>query len=241
MIVMQGSLRKLLNSKYNDLKWNFKILILYYITKGLNTIHKAKLIHKDFHSGNIVNRDVVSSYVTDFGLCKPVSQKSSSEGIFGVLPYIAPEVLHGEEYTQKSDIYFFGIVISEVFSGYPPYHDIPHDENLAIKICLGYRPEIKCEVPRLLLDLMNKCLDAESQNRPTAEELINTLNQLYEDLKNKKSELSQQVKEIKDSNKNSKQVISTRLNYQTHKQAIYTSRLLKYQNLPKPINATGKK
>ncbi|CAG8564339.1 9465_t:CDS:2 [Cetraspora pellucida] len=45
------------------------------------------------------------------------------------------------------------------------------------------------------------------------------------------------AKEIKESVKNSNQVISTRLNYQTHKQAIYTSRRLNYQNLPKPINA----
>ncbi|CAG8804599.1 8654_t:CDS:1, partial [Cetraspora pellucida] len=46
-----------------------------------------------------------------------------------------------------------------------------------------------------------------------------------------------QAKEIKEPVKNPNQVISTRLNYQTHKQAIYTSRLLSYQNLPKPINA----
>ncbi|RIB11147.1 kinase-like domain-containing protein, partial [Gigaspora rosea] len=232
----QGSLRKLLNSKYNDLNWNHKLMILSYIADGLNKIHKAKLMHKDFHSGNIVNESLISSYITDFGLCKPVSQKASSKGIFGVLPYIAPEVLHGEEYTQKSDIYSFGIIMSEVFTGYPPYHNIPHDENLAIKICLGYRPEIESEIPRILLDLMNKCLDSEPQNRPAAEELVNMLNQFYIDLENEKSELSKQFKNIKNLSKNSNQVISIRLNYQTHKQAIYTSRLLKFQNLPKQIN-----
>ncbi|RIB07410.1 hypothetical protein C2G38_2113837, partial [Gigaspora rosea] len=50
-----------------------------------------------------------SSFITDFGLCKPVSQDSSSAEIFGVLPYIAPEVLYTKEYSQKSDIYSFGI------------------------------------------------------------------------------------------------------------------------------------
>ncbi|RIB23656.1 kinase-like domain-containing protein, partial [Gigaspora rosea] len=242
MIVMQyakqGSLRKLLDSKYNDLNWDYKIIILYYIANGLNAIHEAKLMHKDFHSGNIVNRDMISSYITDFGLCKPVSQDSSTEGMFGVIPYIAPEVLYtgGKEYTQKSDIYSFGIIMSEVFTGYPPYHDIPHNKDLAIKICLGYRPKINCEIPRLLLDLMNKCLDARPQNRPDAKELANILNQFYKDLKNEWTELSKQVKEIKNSSKISNQIISTRLNYQTHKQATYTSRFLNYQNLPKPIN-----
>src|SRR5690349_20133727 len=119
----QGSLRKLLDCKYYDLDWRCKVAILYYIADGLNTIHKANLVHKDFHSGNIVNKDLYNSYITDFGLYKSVSQNSSTEGIFGVIPYIAPEVLYtgGKEYTQKSDIYSFGIIMSEVFTGYPPY------------------------------------------------------------------------------------------------------------------------
>ncbi|RIB10645.1 kinase-like domain-containing protein, partial [Gigaspora rosea] len=101
----------------------------------------------------------------------------------GVLPYIAPEVLYtnGKEYTQKSDIYSFGIIMSEVFTGYPPYHDIPHNEDLATRICLGYRPEIRCEVPQLLLDLMNTCLNAEPQNRPTAKKLAIRLEQFFKD------------------------------------------------------------
>ncbi|RIB27520.1 kinase-like domain-containing protein [Gigaspora rosea] len=242
MIVMehakQGSLRKLLDSKYNDLNWKHKLIILHYIANGLNTIHKPKLMHKDFHTGNIVNGNIVNSYITDFGLCKPVSQESNSEDIFGVLPYIAPEALHGEKYTQESDIYSFGIIMSEVCTGYPPYYDISHDEDLASKICLGYRPEIKCEVPRLLLDLMNKCLDAEPQNRPAAKELVNILGIFNSSLDNEQTELYKQVEEIEGSSKNSNQVISTQLlNYQTHKQAIYTSRFLKYRNLPKPTNA----
>ncbi|CAG8847195.1 6814_t:CDS:1, partial [Gigaspora margarita] len=87
----QGSLRKLLDSKYGELDWASKIANLYFIANGLNTIHKAKLMHKDFYSGNIVNQNMFNSYVTDFGLCKLVSQDSSSKALFGVLPYIAPE------------------------------------------------------------------------------------------------------------------------------------------------------
>ncbi|RIB30207.1 kinase-like domain-containing protein, partial [Gigaspora rosea] len=106
-----------------------KVAILFYIADGLYTIHEAKLVHKDFHSGNIVNENMFSSYITDFGLCKPVSQDSSSNEIYRVLPYINPVVLYkgGKEYTRKSDIYSFRIIMSEVFTGYPPYHDISHD------------------------------------------------------------------------------------------------------------------
>ncbi|RIB20858.1 kinase-like domain-containing protein [Gigaspora rosea] len=195
MIVMEyakkGSLLRLLDSKYNELDWDSKIANLYYIAAGLNTIHEAKLVHKDFHSSNIVNKNRFSPYITDFGLCKPVSQDQNSKELFGVLPYIAPEALHtsGKEYTQKSDIYSFGIIMSEVFTGFPPYHDIPHDQDLAFRICLGYRPKIRCKIPQILLDLMNKCLDTEPQKRPTARELIDILNHFFNDLKNEETEL----------------------------------------------------
>ncbi|RIB20272.1 kinase-like domain-containing protein [Gigaspora rosea] len=246
MIVMQyakqGSLRKLLDNRYKDLSWRHKILNLRYIAEGFVAIHEAKLVHKDFHSGNIVNNNTFSSFITDFGLCRPVYQDSNSTEIFGVLPYIAPEVLYtkGTEYTQKSDIYSFGIIMSEVFTGYPPYHDKPHNNDLAIQVCLGCRPKIRCKVPQILLDLMNECLDAEPQNRPTAKLLKDKLNQFYKDLSNDETVLYKQVEEIKDSGKNPSvydQAKSTRFNYQTHKQAIYTSRPLDFSKLPKPINA----
>ncbi|RIB17814.1 hypothetical protein C2G38_2016713 [Gigaspora rosea] len=141
---------------------------------------------------------------------------------------------------MKSDIYSFGIIMSEVFTGYPPYHDIPHDFSLATQICLGCRPKIRCKVPQLLLDLMNECLDAEAQRRPTAKVLNDKLWEFYIDLKNAETVLYKQVEEIKDSSKNPSvydQAKSARFNYQTHKQAIYTSRSLDFSKLPKPINA----
>ncbi|RIB01615.1 hypothetical protein C2G38_2127193 [Gigaspora rosea] len=76
MMVMQyakqRSLRKLLDNRYKDLSWRHKILNLYYITEGLVAIHEANLVHKDIHFGNIVNNNTYSSFITDFGLYRPV-------------------------------------------------------------------------------------------------------------------------------------------------------------------------
>ncbi|RIB07384.1 hypothetical protein C2G38_2214603 [Gigaspora rosea] len=112
----------------------------------------------------------------------PVSQDSNSKRLFSILPCIAQKYCTQTEMGIHSKItyYSFGIIMSEVFIEYLPYHDILHNEDPAICICLDYRPTIKCEVPQLLLDLMNKCLDAKPQNRPTVEELANTLGQFFE-------------------------------------------------------------
>ena len=52
-----GSLRKMLNSGFKELTWKNKIRNLYYIALGLAKIHETGLMHKDFHSGNIVSEN----------------------------------------------------------------------------------------------------------------------------------------------------------------------------------------
>jgi len=56
----QGSLRKLLDSKYDELNWASKVANLYHIARRLNTIYEAKLVHKDFHSEHTQKSDIYS-------------------------------------------------------------------------------------------------------------------------------------------------------------------------------------
>src|ERR1043165_6410540 len=103
--------------------------------------------------------------ITDLGLCRPVNEKNEKK-IHGVLPYVAPEVLRGKTYTQPADIYSFGILGCEILSGLPPYHNFPHNEFLALKICKGLRPKFdNVKAPPLLKNLINQCLDAEPLKR----------------------------------------------------------------------------
>ncbi|RHZ84529.1 hypothetical protein Glove_79g13 [Diversispora epigaea] len=182
MIVMDharcGSLRNQLNRNFSELTWNTKIEILLTIVNELKNIHKMGLMHKDFHSGNIVNKTLTDCYITDFGLCKPVSE-NNPEKIYGVIPYMAPEILSGEKYTQASDIYSFGMVMLEVLTSYPPYYNIPHNKNLVMNIFKGVKPEIKCEIPQSLKEIMENCWNLEPLNRPTAKKLKSQLKDRY--------------------------------------------------------------
>jgi len=160
MMVMEyaedGSLRQNLNKNFNSMNWHKKFDILEDISIGLRDIHKKRLIHQDFHSGNILDGFNIY-YITDLGLCKPADEKTD-KNVYGVLPYVAPEVLRGKEYTQASDIYGFGIIIYEVINGLPPYHDMAHDEFLAVKICQGLRPKFNIKVPQLIEDIFKQCV-----------------------------------------------------------------------------------
>ena len=105
-------------------------------------------------------------------------------------PYIAPEVLDKKPYTFASDIYSFGIIMVEVSTGKPPYGNVPHDEKLALAICNGLRPRVAKGTPKCYIDLVNQCLDANPENRPSAKELSDIIISWYDQLeKNEESEV----------------------------------------------------
>ncbi|EXX73372.1 Ipl1p [Rhizophagus irregularis DAOM 197198w] len=103
MDLKEGNLRQHLNNNFISLNWKRKLWSLYSIAYGLKDIHKKGLIHHDFHCGNILS-DFGNACITDLGLCQPANVKpsqNSNKKIYGVLPYVAPEVLRGNEYSKK--------------------------------------------------------------------------------------------------------------------------------------------
>ena len=162
--IENGSMSQYLKSNYNELDLYDKLCLFHDIARGLKEIHNKGFIHKDLHSGNILSDSQYSCYITDLGLCKPVDDQDEKK-IHGVLPYVAPEVLRGKTYTKSADIYSFGILACEILSGLPPYHNLPHDEFLALKICQGLRPKFNnVKVPFLLENLIDQCLNAKTNS-----------------------------------------------------------------------------
>ncbi|CAI2179049.1 12420_t:CDS:2 [Funneliformis geosporum] len=135
--------------------------------------------NEDFHSGNIL-QDGITSYISDFGLTGPADKQKSDNRIYGVLPYIAPEVLNGETYTFASDIYSFGVIMAEYSSGNPPFYNRKHDVSLTLDVCNGLRPEFGKRTPEFYKKLAYRCMNANPNQRPSSDELrenlINTNN-----------------------------------------------------------------
>ena len=115
-----------------------------------------------------------------------------------------------------------------------------HDEFLAVKICQGIRPKFITKVPRLLEDIAKQCVDVDPLKRPTADYLSEKFSRwrIYVHNKDKNSEIYKQIKEADEFEPTLINTLSdTELTYTTHPQAIYTSRLLNFKNLPEPKNA----
>ncbi|RIB00422.1 kinase-like domain-containing protein [Gigaspora rosea] len=164
------ALKTLANSKETNLmecKLNYSKLAIYGITqntkakeffdisKELDYVHYyAGYIHADFHSENILQDK--QSYIADLGLSRKNNESVLEGAIYGVMPYVAPEVLSAEQqFTQVADIY-------------GPFDGQKFDIELAVKICEGSRPEFALGTPKCYIELVEKCMDSDPKERPNA-------------------------------------------------------------------------
>ncbi|GES87736.1 kinase-like domain-containing protein [Rhizophagus clarus] len=232
----KGNLRSILSGNFNNISWNDKIRYLCDSAGDLKNLHSLGSFHKDFHSGNILSNGI-NSYISDFGLSGPINKQKSDNKLYGVLPYIAPEVLNGEPYTISSDIYSFGVVMAELSSGKPPFHNRKHDISLALRVCNGLRPEFGKGTPEIYKKLAHRCMNANPDQRPTVNELCEIFFcwYLYKD-----NEICgyrrNEVKAIfEEANKEIPNILAS---YVKDPGAIYTSRVFTFKNLSKPINSS---
>jgi serine/threonine protein kinase len=239
MVVMQyankGNLRgNLMKIVKNN--WKQKLHMLYKIIFGLKIIHENHLIHCDFHDGNILIHNDEDIYISDLGLCQPVKSFLKQHDIYGVIPFMAPEVLRGKSYTSASDIYSFSMIMWEFTSGVSPFNDRKHDFQLSLDICENKRPEIIENTPQCYVDLMKKCWNEDPLKRPSSEEVSDIIkNWIILSSKIKVKNISEELK------CNVMEFVNAPIGHsniatKSHSQACYTSRLLNFTS--KKLNET---
>jgi len=150
------------------------------LTQGLSQIHANAILHYDLHSGNIlVGRDEdIGVLISDLGLSGPANKTLRDGKIYGVLSYIAPEVLRGNAYTDKADIYSLGMLTWEILTGQQPFSQYAHDKYLAQRICSGERPSIPMEIPEFYKEFIHSCWNDEPLQRPSAKDLSSAMDEL---------------------------------------------------------------
>ncbi|CAB5373289.1 unnamed protein product [Rhizophagus irregularis] len=236
----EGNLRSILSNYFNNIMWKRKIEYFHLILIDLRDLHELGYCHKDFHSGNILQAGAIC--ISDFGLSGPANEQKSDGKVYGVMPYIAPEVLNGEPYTSSSDIYSVGVVMAELSSGKPPFYNKKHDLSLALAICNGLRPEFGKGTPEIYKKLAYRCMNSNPNERPTADELYEIFK--FWDISFSDSynveKFGYKGKEIKAAFEEAdKEIPNISTSYEKNSGAVFTSRAFIFSNLlSKPVNSS---
>ncbi|RGB30941.1 kinase-like domain-containing protein [Rhizophagus diaphanus] len=181
MIIMpyydSGDLIHYIAKDFYNISWETKLERLGGIAYGLAQIHKLNIIHRDFHSGNILfNRENDGQFVNittigDLGINKSAFESGNDNESYGIIPYMAPEIFQRQKYDKSSDIYSFGMIMWELMTCRRPFWDRNHDTKLIIDICDGLRPPIVTNAPEGYIELMKECWYTDPNKRPTADDI----------------------------------------------------------------------
>ncbi|XP_052862775.1 LIM domain kinase 1 [Anopheles cruzii] len=135
-----GSLKELIHDSGLPLSWQQRISFARDISRGMSYLHSMNIIHRDLNSLNCLVREDRTVIVADFGLARIIKQpfsaafekcSSTPNGGTGTIgrrgrprrqrytvvgnPYwMAPEMMRGNKYDEKVDIFSFGIMLCEI-------------------------------------------------------------------------------------------------------------------------------
>jgi eukaryotic-like serine/threonine-protein kinase len=144
---------------------NEGLAILKQMAAGLAAIHAAGIVHRDIKPNNIMldgHGSGVRLCITDFGLARAYKGEAShpgSELAAGTPDYMAPELHQGLEPSQASDLFAFGVVLHQVFTGERPF-------LTADKSSIIVSPRLNSSgIPSFCAKLITECLDHDPQRR----------------------------------------------------------------------------
>ncbi|NXN32649.1 TESK1 kinase, partial [Nycticryphes semicollaris] len=177
-----GNLEQLLDSPV-PLSWSMRVKLALDIARGLRYLHSKGIFHRDLTSKNCLVRCEANGYtavVGDFGLAEKIptySEGSEKEplAVVGSPYWMAPEVLRGEIYNEKADVFAYGIILCEIIARIPADPDyLPRTEDFGLDITT-FRTMVGIDCPATFLQLAFHCCSMEPTSRPSFLEITQCL------------------------------------------------------------------
>jgi serine/threonine-protein kinase TNNI3K len=165
-----------------------KITIALHVCHALTYLHSFSppLIHRDLKSRNILLSKDMDAKLTDFGISRERHDRTMTAGV-GTSLWMAPEVMLGERYDDKADMFSFGVVLSELDVHTLPYAHTRRrsresegrelaDATLFQRVATGeVQVEFSYFSPRSIIKLARACISIDPSERPSAAETLYTL------------------------------------------------------------------
>uniref|UniRef100_UPI00398F6B61 tyrosine-protein kinase SYK isoform X2 n=1 Tax=Pristiophorus japonicus TaxID=55135 RepID=UPI00398F6B61 len=173
MLVMelaeQGQMNKFL-SAHKDVSINNVVELVHQVSMGMKYLEEKNYVHRDLAARNVLLVTQHYAKISDFGLSKAINSeenyyKARSTGKWPIKWY-APESINFYKFSNKSDVWSFGVMMWEAFSyGLKPYKGMKGQEVLQM-IELGGRLDAPAQCPAEMYELMRECWTFKANERP---------------------------------------------------------------------------
>jgi serine/threonine protein kinase len=143
------------------------------IAKGMKHLHANKIIHRNLKAANILLTENRIPKITDYGLSLLLKNPDERRVNLSGIRWMSPELLASpKNFTFKSDVWAFGIVVWELVAKQKPFRDIdPLDLGIMIRD-QGLKPTIPSNCPQILADIMTACWQQEPDARPDFDTIV---------------------------------------------------------------------
>jgi len=147
---------------------------------ALETVHAAGIVHADIKPSNIMMTSNNVPVLIDFGISNNVMGQHEMDtlsvgtvipdSVKGTIPYMAPEVVNGDKPTEKSDIFSFGALLFELFTGQRAFSEATDIATLNAVMNNEPKSLIKhhMKVPPEIYELINCMLSKQPEKRPNS-------------------------------------------------------------------------
>ncbi|CAN6580060.1 hypothetical protein ACFX13_032207 [Malus domestica] len=145
------------------------------VARGFAYVHGLGLIHRDLKSDNLLISSDKSIKIADFGVARIEVQTEGMTPETGTYRWMAPEMIQHRHYTQKVDVYSFGIVLWELITGMLPFQNMTAVQAAFAVVNKSVRPNIPNDCLPVLCEIMTRCWDANPDVRPSFTEVVRML------------------------------------------------------------------
>lgn len=155
--------------------------IMAQVCRALEAAHSEGVIHRDLKPQNIMVDSQAKVSVMDFGIARSMDMgagMTQTGALVGTIEYMSPEQAKGETLDARSDLFSLGIIFYEVLTGDSPFVAETAMASLYKRIKETARPPIEAqpEIPRVLNNLVLRCLEMDREKRyPSAAAILNDL------------------------------------------------------------------
>ena len=172
-------LRKYINEHRESGKPIDEPLIYYFIIDiclGLKEIHSQNLIHRDLKPDNLFITSDEKIKIGDFGIAKQLNNANEyAKTQVGTMLYMAPEIINGEKYNNKVDMWSLGCIIHELCTLNYCFSGLSINE-LIKKITNVKHEKINSSLyGSFMQKLIDSLLDQDPHKRPKTDEILNSV------------------------------------------------------------------